>query len=161
MYRVGLDKEFITGRDVVRFWDVDGVLAVYGYGELGVDENLGGLTDYTIYRDAVAPIFIKNFIEKYTDTGKNYVLSRVSSEEEKVEKLNFVKRNYGDKFKEENVLFTYSKDKTKVIKSVLKELGIDKKRIAYCLIDDSYDVLEILQGKGYIGLHLSSLLDIE
>lgn len=165
IYRVGLDKDFLLDKDVVRFWDVDGVLAMYAFGAYGVngcDDEIYGdyIKNVNPYIDALAPSFLKDYIDLYTKSENNYVVSRILYEEEKDIKIDFILRNYKDRFLEENIYFVNSSDKTLVIKDILgkKFNGLSTK---HCLIDDSINVLSNAQLEGITTVHISSFLNLQ
>lgn len=161
-YRNGLDLKFLCDKDLVRFWDVDGVLAVFAYGRDGVnvceEENFQDyIKNHNPYMDAVAPEVIKYFMTKCTKFENNYVVSQVYSDEEENKKRDFILKNYSRFIPEENIFFVRSNKKYKLIKEILdsKYNSLDTK---HCLIDDSVEVLSLAQENGVCGVHLSSLL---
>lgn len=161
-YRKGLDLKFLTDKDVVRFWDVDGVLGIFAYGKNGINVcEESYFQEYmkkcNPYMDAVAPEVLKEFMFKFTDSKNNYVVSQVKTEIERDKKRDFILKNYKDFILEENIFFVDSKNKYDIIKEILKT-KYKSIKTKHCLIDDNPAVLSCAQDNGIMGIHLSSLL---
>lgn len=163
-YRIGLDKQFLIDKDVIRFWDIDGVLATFAYGGLGVNvcedaDFQEYMKNHNPYMDAVAPNFLINFLYEYTNIKNNYVVSRKFSDIELEQKLSFINLNYKNRILSENVYFVDSLDKSTVIKKILdtKYNGLDT---IHCLIDDNINVLSLAQSNGITTIHISSFLNL-
>lgn len=161
-YRIGLDTDFLTSKEIVRFWDIDGVLAVFAYGHNGInvceDKYFQQyMKEHDPYMDAIAPEFLKEFLWKYTTIENNYVISRYYSEREKENKCDFVLRNYDNRIAYENIYFVSDIDKSVIMSDILdrKYQGVKYK---HCLIDDNISVLSKVQSAGLVGVHISSLL---
>lgn len=163
-YRIGLDKQFLVDKDVIRFWDIDGVLSTFAYGNHGVnvceDKYFQEyMKIHNPYMDAVAPNFIINFLYDNTNIENNYVVSRKYSDIELEQKLDFIDINYKNRILVENVYFVDSLDKSTVIKEILntKYNGLDTR---HCLIDDNIEVLSLAQSNGITTIHVSSFLNL-
>ena len=96
-YQLGLDTALLKQRDLVRFFDIDGVLSVYAYGADGInavrDEAFDAFMEtHDLYQYAAAPVFIKEYIEQYTTPTLNYVVSQSGTEAQDQQKLAFLKR---------------------------------------------------------------------
>lgn len=161
-YRKGLDLKFMTDKDLVRFWDVDGVLAIFAYGRDGInvcDEEIYHeyMKNHNPYMDAIVPEVLKEFMFKYSKFENNYVVSKVATELECEKKKEFILKNYKDYISEDNIYFVKSNNKYDIIKEILdtKYKSLDTK---HCLIYDSVSVLSFVQKHGITGIHLSSLL---
>lgn len=163
-YRVGLDKQFLIDKSVIRFWDIDGVLSTFAYGGNGVnvceDKYFQEyMKNHNPYMDALAPSFLINFLYDNTNIENNYVVSRKYSDIELEQKLDFINMNYKNRILAENVFFVDSLDKSTVIKEILntKYNGLDTR---HCLIDDNINVLSLAQSNGITTIHISSLLNL-
>ncbi|OON86939.1 hypothetical protein BXO88_05190 [Oribacterium sp. C9] len=163
-YRLGLDLELLKRKDLVRFFDIDGVLAVYGYGSDGInvcgdDEFDAFVEEHDIYETAVGPEFIKQYIETYTDCSRNFILSLSSTKTQDAQKVRFINRVYPGLFKPENILFTRDSDKSVMVKETL-EREFDGLNTPHLFIDDDTRVLYRLQLGGVTAVHISSLLQL-
>lgn len=163
-YRIGLDKQFLIEKEIIRFWDIDGVLATFAYGSYGVnvceDKYFKEyMKIHNPYMDAVAPNFLINFLYDNTNIENNYVVSRKYSAIELEQKLDFINRNYKNRILSDNVFFVDSLDKSTVIKEILdtKYNGLNTK---HCLIDDNIEVLSLAQSHGITTIHISSFLNL-
>ncbi|MBQ3390518.1 MAG: hypothetical protein IJG57_05560 [Firmicutes bacterium] len=162
MYILGHDEDLLKDRDVIRFFDVDGVLAVYGFGDDGVyvvkddrdyDEYL---KTHDVYETARAPEFMKAYVEACCDPAKSFVISRSYTDVEDDQKIRFIRREY-PQIPPENILFVRGTAKTDIARQVLQERfgGLSAKHLC---IDDTLDHLEKYQAEGLRAVHISSLL---
>lgn len=161
-YQLGLDMSILTSKDAIRFFDIDGVLSVYGYGSDGInvcsDDKFDAFIEtIDLYKYAVAPDFIREYIEKYTVPENNYVLSQSGSAAQDKQKIVFVNRCYPGLFLEGHILFSRTSDKTEAVRKVLNEMT-DGLSTPHIVIDDSISVLSTLQDAGISAVHVSSLL---
>ena len=161
-YQLGLDTALLKRRDLVRFFDIDGVLSVYGYGSDGInacsDEAIDAFMEtQELYRYAAAPAFIQDYIRRYTDPARNYVVSQSGNEAQDRQKRAFLRRCYPGAFPEPHILFTRSNVKADAVRQVLHTMprGL---QTPHLLIDDSAGVLDQLQTAGIAAVHVSSLL---
>lgn len=160
-YRLGLDLELLKRKDLVRFFDIDGVLAVYGYGSDGInvcgdDEFDEFVEKHDIYETASGPDFIRQYIETYTDCSRNFILSMSSTPTQDAQKVKFINRVYPGLFRPENILFTRESDKSGPVIETLNE-KFDGLRTPHLFIDDDTRVLYKLQLSGVTAVHISSL----
>jgi hypothetical protein len=163
-YRVGLDNNLLLDKNVIRFWDIDGVLATFAYGADGVNAcDDAFFKDYTRthnpYLGAIAPNVIKEYMFYYTTKKNNYVISQVCSGYEANQKRDFIVSNYSDYILSDNIYFTDSVDKYDRIYKIL-DANYKDMNVKYCLIDDSISVLSKAQAHGCVGIHISSLLNL-
>ncbi|SFG73591.1 hypothetical protein [Oribacterium sp. WCC10] len=161
-YRLGLDTDYIKRKDLVRFFDIDGVLAVYGYGSDGInvcsDKEFDEFVEkHDIYETAMGADFIKDYIKTFSDVSKNYVLSLSSTSTQDAQKVKFINRMYPGMFLPENILFTRESDKSIITTEILtkKYNGLSTPHL---FIDDDTRVLYKLQVAGITAVHISSLL---
>lgn len=162
-YALGTDLGYITDKSVVRFWDVDGVLCVYGFGLNGVnacDDSCFQeyMKEHNIYAEAKPIPFVQEFMEKYTLSAHNYVVSKVYSEYEKECKKDFVNTHYHDWISENNIFFVMGNDKTRVMRQILNTRYFGVYNTKHCIIDDTVEVLSTVQKEGLCGIHVSSLM---
>ena len=161
-YQLGLDTALLKQRDLVRFFDIDGVLSVYAYGADGInavrDEAFDAFMEtHDLYQYAAAPVFIKEYIEQYTTPTLNDVVSQSGTEAQDQQKLAFLKRCYPGLFPEDHILFTRSDVKAEAVREALEKnhQGLETPHL---FIDDSAGVLDKLQLAGIRAVHVSSLL---
>ncbi len=162
---LGLNVLKLRDLNAVRFFDIDGVLCVYAFGEDGIGANLKGLSyeDFlkttNIYQGENASDFMKFYVSHYCDREKTFILSRAYSEEEKKQKIEFIKRNYPS-IDVSNIIFLESKsDKPKIARKILEE-KFDGINTFHYAIDDSIDVLYDYQKEKILAIHNSSLFVI-
>ena len=161
-YQLGLDTALLKRRDLVRFFDIDGVLSVYAYGADGVnavsDQEFDRFVEsHDLYQYAVAPSFIRDYIETYTDPAENYVVSQSGNEYQDRQKIAFIRRCYQGLFPEDHILFTRTDVKADAVRSVLEKRPAGM-HTPHLFIDDSAGVLDKLQCAGIQAVHVSSLL---
>ncbi len=161
-YRLGLDTELLQRKDLIRFFDIDGVLAVYGYGSDGVnvcsDTEFDDFVEaHDIYKTAAGPDFIRDYISRFSSPDRNYVVSLSSTPTQDKQKIDFINRVYPGLFVPENILFSREEDKSVIVKDVLrrKYQGLETPHL---FIDDDTRVLYRLQVAGVTAVHISSLL---
>lgn len=161
-YRLGLDRDYLKRKDLVRFFDIDGVLAVYGYGSDGInvcgdDEFDEFVEKHDIYETAEGAPLIKDYIRTFSDPQNNYVLSLSSTDTQDAQKVKFINRVYPGLFLPENILFTREAEKSMIAKDVLnkKYQGLDTPHL---FIDDDTRILYKLQIAGVTAVHISSLM---
>ena len=159
---LGLNVLKLRDGNAVRFFDIDGVLCTYAFGEDGIGVDLKNLSyeDFlkttNIYQDKNAPEFMKFYVSHYCEKSRTFILSRAYSEEEKKQKIDFVKRNYPT-IDISNIIFLEEKnDKPKIAKKILEE-KFDTMNTFHYAIDDSIDVLYAYQKEGILAIHNSSL----
>ena len=143
-YQLGLDTALLKQRDLVRFFDIDGVLSVYAYGADGInavrDEAFDAFMEtHDLYQYAAAPVFIKEYIEQYTTPTLNYVVSQSGTEAQDQQKLAFLKRCYPGLFPEDHILFTRSDVKAEAVREAL-EKNHQGLATPHLFIDDSAGV---------------------
>lgn len=161
-YQLGLDVSLLTSRDTVRFFDIDGVLSIYGYGTDGInvcsDDKFDTFIEtFDLYKYAVAPEFMREYILHYTTPENNYIVSQSGSPAQDKQKIAFVNRCYPGAFPESHILFPRTSDKTEAVRKVLDEMT-DGLSTPHIVIDDSVGVLSRLQDTGISAVHVSSLL---
>lgn len=161
-YQLGLDTALLKQRDLVRFFDIDGVLSVYAYGADGInavrDEAFDAFMEtHDLYQYATAPVFIKEYIEQYTTPALNYVVSQSGSEAQDQQKLAFLRRCYPGLFPADHILFTRSDVKADAVRAAL-EKNHQGLATPHLFIDDSAGVLDKLQLADIRAVHVSSLL---
>ena len=161
-YQLGLDTALLKRRDLVRFFDIDGVLSVYAYGADGVnavsDQEFDRFVEsHDLYQYAVAPSFIRDYIETYTDPAENYVVSQSGNEYQDRQKIAFIRRCYPGLFPEDHILFTRTDVKADAVRSVLEKRPAGM-HTPHLFIDDSAGVLDKLQCAGIQAVHVSSRL---
>lgn len=161
-YQLGLDTELLTSKDTIRFFDIDGVLAIYGYGTDGInvcpdDKFDTFIESFELYKYAVAPDFMREYIDCYTVPGNTYVLSQSGSPVQDAQKIAFVNRCYPGAFPEDHILFSRTSDKSEIVQQVLAQLP-DGLKTPHVMIDDSAGVLSKLQDAGINAVHVSSLM---
>lgn len=161
-YQLGLDTELLTSKDTIRFFDIDGVLAIYGYGTDGInvcpdDKFDTFIESFELYKYAVAPDFMREYIDCYTIPGNNYVLSQSGSPAQDKQKITFVNRCYPGAFPEDHILFSRTSAKSEIVQQVLAQLP-DGLKTPHVMIDDSAGVLSKLQDAGINAVHVSSLM---
>lgn len=162
MYILGHDTNLLKDREVIRFFDVDGVLAVYAFGDDGVyvvkddSEYDEYLKTHDVYESARAPEFLKEYVDRYCDPAKSFVISRSYTDVEDGQKIRFIRREY-PQIPEENILFVRGTPKTEIARQVLEERfgGLTAPHLC---IDDTLDHLEKYQAEGLRAVHISSLL---
>lgn len=161
-YQLGRDRGLLTSKDTIRFFDIDGVLSIYGYGTDGInvcsdDKFDAFIENFDLYKYAVAPDFMRDYINRYTDPEKNYVISQSGSPAQDKQKIAFVNRCYPGAFPEGHIIFSRTNEKEEAVRNVLETLpdGISTPHI---VIDDSVGVLSLLQEAGISAVHVSSLL---
>ena len=162
MYILGHDAKLLKDRDVIRFFDVDGVLAVYAFGEDGVyvvqdDRDYDEfLKTHDVYATACAPQFMKEYVKTHCDPEKTFVISRSYTDIEDDQKIRFILREY-PQIPKENILFVRGTSKTDIARQVLEERfgGLSAKHLC---IDDTLEHLEKYQAEGLKAVHISSLL---
>ena len=162
MYILGHDTDLMKSKEVIRFFDVDGVLAVYAFGEDGVyvvrdDRDYDDfLKTHDVYATACAPTFMKEYVENRCDPKKTFVISRSYTDIEDDQKIRFIRREYPT-ILEENILFVRGTSKTDIARKVLEERfgGLTAKHLC---IDDTLEHLEKYQTEGLKAVHISSLL---
>lgn len=161
-YQLGLDTALLKQRDLVRFFDIDGVLSVYAYGSDGInavpDEAFDDFMEtHDLYQYAEAPAFIREYIEKYTTPALNYVVSQSGTKAQDQQKLAFLSRWYPGLFPADHILFTRSDVKAEAVREAL-ENNHQGLATPHLFIDDSAGVLDKLQLAGIRAVHVSSLL---
>ena len=161
-YRLGLDTEYMIRKDLVRFFDIDGVLAIYGYGSDGInvcsDEEFDTFVEeHDIYETAVGAEIMKQYISRFTDPNRNFVISLSGSGTQDAQKVKFINRVYPGLFPSENILFTRGSDKSPIVKETLEKRfrGLETPHL---FIDDDIRILDKLQCAGITAMHISSLL---
>lgn len=162
MYILGHDTDLLKDREAIRFLDVDGVLAVYGFGDDGVyvvkdDRDYDEfLKTHDVYESAQAPAFMKAYVETCCDPARTFVISRSYTDVEDDQKIRFIRREY-PQIPPENILFVRGTSKTDIARQVLEERfgGLSAKHLC---IDDTLDHLQKYQDAGLCGVHISSLL---
>jgi hypothetical protein len=161
-YRLGHDTEYMTRNDLVRFFDIDGVLAIYGYGSDGInvcsdDEFDEFVEKHDVYETAVGAEIMKQYISRFTYPSRNYVISLSGSDTQDAQKVKFINRVYPGLFPPENILFTRGSDKSPLVKEVL-DSSFQGLKTPHLFIDDDTRVLYKLQCAGITAIHISSLL---
>lgn len=161
-YQLGLDTALLKRKDLVRFFDIDGVLSVYAYGADGVNavrdvEFDEFMETHDLYQYAEAPAFIKEYIEQYTEPNLNYVVSQSGTVAQDQQKIEFLNRCYPGVFSPEHILFTRTDVKADAVRSAL-EKNHEGLATPHLFIDDSTSVLDKLQVAGIRAVHVSSLL---
>ncbi len=161
-YRLGLDLDLLKRKELVRFFDIDGVLAVYAYGSDGInvcgdDEFDAFVEEHDIYETASGSEFIKQYIETYTDCSRNFILSMSGTKTQDAQKIRFINRVYPGLFKPENILFTRDSDKSVTVRETLEQ-KFEGLKTPHLFIDDDTRVLYKLQLGGVTAVHISSLL---
>lgn len=161
-YRLGHDTELLKRKDLVRFFDIDGVLAVYGYGSDGInvcsDEEFDDFVEsHDIYKTAIGPDFVKDYITAFSEPDRNFVLSLSSTPTQDQQKIDFINRVYPGLFLPENILFSRDSDKSILVKKVLED-KYEGLKTPHLFIDDDTRVLYKLQVAGVTAVHISSLL---
>lgn len=161
-YRLGHDTELLKQKDLVRFFDIDGVLAVYGYGSDGInvcgdDEFDAFVEAHDIYKTAIGPDFIKAYITSFSEPDRNFVLSLSSTPTQDKQKIDFINRVYPGLFPKDHILFSRDSDKSIMVKEVL-DSKYEGLKTPHLFIDDDTRVLYKLQVAGVTAVHISSLL---
>ncbi len=161
-YQLGMDTGLLKRRDLIRFFDIDGVLSVYAYGTDGInacpDEMFDAFMEtYALYRYAAAPAFMRAYVSRYTEPSRNYVVSQSGNEAQDRQKIEFLNRCYPGLFPVDHIRFTRTSEKADAVRDVLKEMPQGLKT-PHLLIDDSAGVLDQLQNAGIMAVHVSSLL---
>lgn len=164
LYRIGLDTDFLLSKDVVRFFDVDGVLAVYAFGKSGINvcddaDFVEYIKNVNPYYTAMAPDLMQRYILDYTNKKDVFVVSKSFSQEENEYKKQFIIKNYYNYIPEENIYFTNTDDKSGIISNILenKYNGISTRHMH---IDDNIYVLNMLEKKGITTIHVSSIFNL-
>lgn len=156
--------------DAICVFDIDGVLSVYDYSyknhnacnTKNWDNNSELISE--VYQKARCPKAIVEFVNS-RQSKFNYVCSIARSEEERVQKMNFVVHNYPnisisniyfvEDYKQK--LIVLNNIKTKIEFLMTKMYSYDNNIV---LIDDSPEVLNYIQdNSGFATLHISSFLD--
>ena len=80
-YQLGLDRNILTDRNRIRFFDIDGVLSTYAYGADGInavsDQEFDQFVEHVdLYQKAEGSLLLREYLETYTDPALNYVVSQ-------------------------------------------------------------------------------------
>lgn len=152
--------DYLLEKETIVVFDIDGVLAVYEFGDCrhGVDDKTwedSFAEDDNPYTQAAPIPKLQEFVKK-KGTDNVYVCSQASLYEQKP-KLDFVKDNYG--IPEDHVFFVVNKTEKVNVLRLLKELrNVQECRIA--LVEDTVKTLDsILQCGDYATVHISSFFD--
>lgn len=161
-YQLGLDTRLMRDPQLVRVFDIDGVLAIYGYGSDGINvcsdtEFDAFMESHDLYQYARGTTFMRSYLKSCTTPHLNYVLSQSGNEAQDRQKIAFLKREYDGFFPEDHILFTREPDKTSIVAKLLSE-HFDGLATPHLCIDDDVRVLDQLQVGGIKAIHVSSLL---
>lgn len=161
-YQLGLDTKLIRNPHLVRVFDIDGVLAIYGYGSNGINvcsdtEFDAFMETHDLYQYARGTAFMRSYLKSCTAPQLNYVLSQSGNEAQDRQKIAFLKREYNGFFPEDHILFTREPDKANIVAKLLSE-HFDGLATPHLCIDDDVRVLAKLQVGGIRAIHISSLL---
>ena len=161
-YQLGLDRNILTDRNRIRFFDIDGVLSTYAYGADGInavsDQEFDQFVEHVdLYQKAEGSLLLREYLETYTDPALNYVVSQSGSITQDDQKRHFLSRVYHGYFPEDHIFFSRTSEKAPVMKSIL--LPMQKAlQTPHLAIDDDVRVLDLLQKEGITAVHVSSLM---
>ncbi len=154
-------KELFQNECTVYVFDLDGVLAPIEYGEYNHyyyddEEWSKAILEKDFYED-VRPIKTFQDFLKEKDKSFVYVVTKVMNEEEKRQKIKFVKKNY--QIEEDHVYGVYHDlDKLKAMKEIQKNHPHLEDRY-FVMIDDTVNILnDIMEHSSFSTVHVSSFL---
>ena len=145
--------------DIITIFDCDGVLAIY---EIGEHRHLGCTNDkWPEYvkenrpYDTVMPVPQMQAFIRDKGIDNSYVCTRVASEAEKEQKLEFIYREYGIPF--DHICFVNSTDeKIEYMREIANErCGGNEEKVA--LVEDTVTTIDaIYETSNFLTVHISS-----